>query len=335
MERPRGDGIGCDRRMPTITVEEITPSPVPLLRRDEHAHLDRAVRSGELARVARGVYAPRELWANLPPWDRYLSRVHAAASRYPHAVFVRDSAAALRGLPVFGEPAWVHAINSGAAPTRRVGDVIFHSAERMPQHEQRGGIEVATMAEVAIDAARLRHPAVGLAIVDAALRRTPDLSTGRLRALSETHPSSRGRARARWVMDRASPTPESPLESVSLAVIEWQGFPPPQCQVWFRGGGDDDRVDFAWPQWGIAGEADGEIKYSGELGDARGALRARGIRDARLMRRGISTIRHWGWQDLVAPDLLRTILASAGLPIIRPAAAGPLRTLAAALRGAP
>ncbi|WP_454119151.1 hypothetical protein [Microbacterium lacticum] len=56
-----------------------------------------------------------------------------------------------------------------------------------------------------------------------------------------------------WVIARASPVPESTLENLSLAVIEWLGFPAPELQRWFRGQavGDDDRVDMWWPQWGV------------------------------------------------------------------------------------
>ncbi len=315
---------------------DIAPCPVPLIRRSESSHLDRAVRTGALARVSRGAYAPAASWAGLAPWDRYLTRVHAAATMYPEAIFLRESGAALRGLTVLGEPPYVHAVMRGAERTRRVGDVVFHAAERMPRHERIGGLLVATGAEIAADAARLRHPAVGLAVANSALRAEPELTVRQIRDLSESHPSSRGRRRARWVLDRATATPESPLESVSLAVMEWLGFPGPELQVWVReSDGTGDRVDFAWPQWRMVGEADGDVKYSGAMGDAREALRARGIRDARLMRRGWATIRHWGWSDLVAPELLRTILLSAGLPVVALPDTSPLRSLAAALRGAP
>ncbi len=319
-----------------MTVVTAAPSPVPLIRRRASSHIDRAVRAGDLSRVARGVYAPTEAWSKLAPWNRYLARVHAAAQEHPDAVFVRDSAAALRGLAVFGEPRFVHAVVPGSVTTRRVGTTMFHGAERDPRTESLGGILVATPGEVAADAARLRHPAIGLAVANSALRADRTLEAADICHLVDTHPSSRGRARARWVTDRVSAIPESPLESVSAAVIEWLGFPTPDLQTWVRGlrGDDDDRVDFAWPRWRVAGEADGAVKYSGAMGDARGALRARGIRDARLMRRGMATVRHWGWGELTSPDLLDAILSGAGIPHVSPREDLPLLTLPTALRGA-
>ncbi|EPD83968.1 hypothetical protein HMPREF1529_02005 [Microbacterium sp. oral taxon 186 str. F0373] len=331
-------GALCTENMPPLkTFADVRQCPVPLISRAAEPHIDRAVRSGHLVRVMRGVYAPEALWRELKPWDRYLTRVHAAARCYPDAVFVRESAAALRGLPVFGEPPHVHAVALGSSATHAVGAIRLHAAERPPQFENLDGMLVATGLEIAVDAARLRHPAVARAVADAALRADPRLTTGHMRALSETHPSSRGRRRARDVFDRASAVPESPLESVSATVIEALGFPLPEMQLWVRGPepGEDDRVDFAWSREGrlIGGEADGDIKYSGTLGDARAALRERHARDARLMRRGVHTVHHWAWADVAEPSRLRAILLSAGVQILRQPNLPLLGSLGGALRG--
>lgn len=319
----------------TATRPDVVPCPVVLIPSTAGTHLDRVARTGEIVRIARAMYAPAAAWAALAPWERYLARVHAAALRYPEAVFARESAAVLRGLPIFGEPRLIHLVAPGSETTRMIDDVRLHSAERVPEHEMVGGLLVATPKEIAADAARLQHAAVGLAVTGAALRLHGDLTVAQVQTLSETHPSSRGRRRARWVFERATATPESPLENVSLAVIEWCGFPPPELQVWVCGDGaeQDHRMDFAWPQWRIGGEADGDIKYSGAFGDARQALRERAARDARLIRRGVTTVRHWGWRDILEPDLLRSILLSAGLPLVRPPDHAALATLPRALRG--
>ena len=309
-------------------------SPVPLITRADAPHADRAVRGGELVPVARGVFAPAEVWRPLPPWEKYLARVHAAAQSYPDAVFVAESGAALRGLPVFGQPPEVHLLLPHPSKSRALTGIRVHTTERMPEHERIGGIQVATAEEIAVDIARTRHPAVGLAVAGAALRRDPELSADRLSRLSEARPSERGRRHARWVFERASGEPESPLEHVSLAVIEWLGFPTPELQKWFNAPvpGDDDRVDCWWAQWAIAGEADGEVKYSGAFGDARAALRARNARDARLRERGVKAIAHWGWPDVVAYEQLRALLVAVGLHPVRPEQSAPLRSLARALR---
>lgn len=334
---PFGFGNGWNVGMSSsLIAADIAASPVPLLLREEISNASRAVRTGELRRVDRGVYAPADLWRALAPWERYLARVHAVALVHPKAVFVLESGLALRGLPVFGEPPDVHVLVARPEKSRVARGVRVHSAERMPQCEQVAGIHVATAAELAIDVIRARHPAIGLAVAGAVLRQDPSLTRGELAALCATRASPRGIRTAEWVLARATSVPESPLENVSLAVLEWLGFPSPQLQTWFRGSDlDDDRVDFWWPRWRVAGEADGDIKYSGALGDARDALRARNVRDARLASRGVRATAHWTWRDVAAFGQLRALLVAAGLPVVTSEHAAPLRTLERALRGSP
>lgn len=281
----------------------------------------------------RGVYAHGATWRELPPWDRYLARVHAAASRYPGATFCLESAAVLLRMPVFGEPREVHIVgDAGVTTSRAVGGVRFHTHDRRRETTTVGAIVTTTPSETAVDIARHRHHAIGLATAGAALQVDAAASRSMLAALNEKRLSSRGRRHARWVIDRASVTPETPLEHLSLAVVEWLGFPSPESQVWFRGGdGIDDRVDMWWPQWRVAGEADGAVKYSGRWGDARDALRARNERDARLLRRGVRATAHWTWADAIAAEPLRASLIAAGLPIVAPPDPRELATLARAL----
>lgn len=316
-------------------VSDAAHCPVGLIRAVDTVHADRAVRRGRWVRIVRGVYADADDYRSLPPWDRYPTRVHAVGLAWPGSVFVRESAAALRGLPVFGEPPMVHVVVPAPQKSRTKRGIHVHSATRSPAIEQLGALRVCGAAETIVDMARERHPAVALAIACAALR------DGHLRSIDDAvrvHDralSTRGRRRAEWVFDRASATPESTLEAVSLAVIEWLGFPRPELQKWIFGpdGADGDRLDFWWDRWRIGGEADGGVKYSGALGSARAALRARNARDARLGERGVSATAHWTWADVSAPRQLRALLRAAGLPLTGPEHTELLRTLAAALRG--
>lgn len=319
----------------TVSPMALAPSPVPLLLATESSNVARGARTGELVRIGRGVYAPARAWAALTPWARYLARVHSIARLYPDAVFVRESGCALRGLPIFGEPPDVHILTPSPLKSRRLPGIQVHTSIRMPRAESVGGILVATPDELAVEMAHARHPAVGLAVADAALRMDPSTSTERFGVLSADRPSSRGARAAQWVFARANGIRESTLESVSSATIEWLGFPEPESQVWFRGASpaEDARVDFWWRRFRIAGESDGEVKYSGLLGDARQALADRNARDAMLAGRGVRATAHWSWRDLAAPAQLRALLTAAGLPIEHPERAVPLATLAAALRG--
>ncbi|MFT3798829.1 hypothetical protein [Microbacterium sp.] len=322
---------------PVVRPRTPTPSPVALFLGSETSNASRAVRTGELVKVMRDVYAPAGAWRELPPWGRYLARTHAVALVRPDAVFVGEAACALHGLPVFGEPPDVHVMLPDPAKSRRRPGIRIHTTQRMPQTERLGGLIVATPAELAVEIAHSRHPAVGLAVAGATLRADPALSTAELSALGATRPSARGVRTARWVFDRATPVAESPLENVSIAVIDWLGFPAPELQHWFRdpSNGSGDRADYWWERWRAAGEADGDIKYSGAFGDARTALQARNARDARLRERGVRATAHWGWRDLTAYAQLRALLLAVGLPLVRPEQTAPLSTLAAALRGVP
>lgn len=304
--------------MQTIT-PTVAPSPLALLRRSDAPHSDRAVRSGELTAVMRGIYAPSSLWRALAPWERYLARVHAAALRYPGVVFCGESAAALSALPIFLEPREVHIVAPPrVATSRTITGIRIHTAERMPEWNEVGGFALTTGAETAVDIARSRHNAIGLAVASAAMRADARVTRDVLAALNEKRTTQRGRRHARWVIDRATAVPESSLENVSLAVIEWLGFPAPELQQWVLGpdGADDDRLDFWWPTWSVGGEADGDIKYSGNLGDARGALRERSARDARLLDRGIRATAHWAWRDAALSKQLKAKLVATGLPLV-------------------
>lgn len=318
---------------PALPIQDAVACPVTLLTRAGSAHLDRAVRAGDLLRVTRGVYAPADAWTALAPWERYLARVHAASLRHPHAVFALESAAALLGLPVFGEPRDVHVLAPPDLTARPSGGVRVHTTADAFDSIDVGGLLVTSLEATAVALARARHNATGLAVVNAALRRLPGLDARDLRLYNETRLTSRGRRHARWVFTRACSDTESTLEDVSLAVIEWLGFAQPELQHWLRGqyGDVDDRADFWWPEARVAGEADGDLKYDGRFGDATIALRERRARDARMAGRGARAVIHWSWDDVTHPDRLRAALIAAGLRPIRPEEPLPLRTLRSAL----
>ena len=300
--------------MPNLAAVVMT-APVPLLRRSDVPHPERAVARGDLVKVRRGVYAPAALWRDLAPWERYLARVHAVALGHPDTVFSHDSAAALLGLPVFGDPQTVHVLAdpTGAARLDAGIRVHTHSADRTIVEV--GGMLMTGILDTAVDLARLRHRAIGLAMADAALRADPGASAELALVLNESRASKRGRAIARWALSRATPLAESPLESISRASVEWLGFPPPSLQVPFRSGGMVDRSDMVWQEIGLAGECDGDLKYDGRYGSPAAVLARQSERDTRL-RHHLRAVTHWGWREATTAAPLRGILAGAGLPIV-------------------
>lgn len=291
----------------------IVPSPAPLLLRDAVPHPQRAIDAGATVRVRRGVYTPAVAWEALAPWDRYLVRVHAVAATYPNAIFCLESAAALLGLPVFGDPHDVHLLVTHANAARTVAGIRTHRC--LPERVLigAGGLTMTGAADTAVDLARHRHPLVGLTVGDAALRKHPRLTPESLSETNESRRSSRGRAHARWPLTRASAVPETPFESVSRAMIEWLGFPEPELQTTFRTTPrHEDRGDFFWRSARVVGEADGDMKYDGRFGDPRVALRRQRDRDDRL-RSQVNAVAHWGWAQAAEVGPLRSILLSAGV----------------------
>jgi hypothetical protein len=318
-----------------IAIASIAPSPAALLRFTDVAHPERAVMRAELVRVRPGVYALQERWRTLPPWERYLARVHAVATVRPDVIFSHESAAALLGLPVFGDPVVVHVLAPPGTTARQVAGVRVHNWIGDREVIEVGGLVLTSAADTAVDLARSRHAAIGLAVADGALRIDSGLSSDKLVALNEARVSKRGRALARWPLHSASALAATAGESVSRAVIEWLGFPPPILQMTFRSRtGEEDRPDFVWPELGLAGEADGDLKYDGRYGSATVLLRRQSERDARL-RAHLTSVAHWGWREATRVDPLRSLLLGHRLRPVEPEASAHLFSLRRALASAP
>ena len=310
------------------TALALVPCPVALIRTAAIPHPERAVATGEVVRVRRGVYAPRAAWAALRPWERYLARVYAVATVQPDVVFSHESAAALLGMPVIGDPEVVHIVVSPSAASREHAGIRSHRADRFDDLLLVGGLLLTTPGATAVTLARQRHNALGFAAAEAALRIDTTLTPAALRADNESRRSSRGRNHARWALARAKGRCESVLESFSVAEIEWLGFPEPEVQREFTSsGGVIDRGDLWWEEARLLGEPDGEFKYDGRFGDPAELLRDRHQRDRRLLRAGVRAVAHWGWIDLARVDPLRAQLRGQGLRPVTPEDPAQLRSI--------
>lgn len=100
---------------------------------------------------------------------------------------------------------------------------------------------------------------------------------------------------------------------------QW-GLEPPQLQVRFDvdvDGGSRVRVDFFWPEHGVAGEFDGLAKYQKPemLAGRRPeeVVVEEKLREDALRRLGLRIVR-WIWADLRHPTRLRDLLLAAGVP---------------------
>ncbi|MGO1508254.1 MAG: hypothetical protein ACTHW5_09470 [Microbacterium sp.] len=269
-----------------------------------------------MQRVRRGVYADAAEWQALTPWDRYLARVHAQVLYDPRSVIVDESAAALWGPSIAWASRPVHVLRPGGH-ARSSAALRIHTTRDTRDIVEVDGILLTSPTSTAIDLARSRPWAEGRAYADALMRIDPGISSAALSAENASRSSSRGALHAGWAIDRASPIPESVLESLSLCSIEWNGFEMPTLQVEFPWELGIDRSDFCWIAQRVIGEADGDAKYD-LAEDPRQALRDEKQREDRLRRQAAGFAR-WGWDDLGVPGRIASLLVAAGLePIDRP-----------------
>jgi hypothetical protein len=263
-----------------------------------------------LHRVRRGVYTPRTAWEDLAEWDRYLLRVHALALTRGDAVFSHESAAALWGLPLFGHPLRIHLFDSRRTRSLTYGDVTAHTSEEARSHVERDGIRSSTASDTVIDLARTLPPAMGLSVADAAAR-AGLVDPAALLPRAESQRNRWGRHRMMWVLSRIDARSESVTESLSRAVIEWCGFPPPDLQTEHRVEGRLYRSDLCWPEHRVIGEADGWAKYAA---GAVEAVREEKRREDALRRAGWRIAR-WDYAGALQAAPLRAALLAAGLPL--------------------
>lgn len=284
---------------------------------------DHPSRSSEvLHRLRSGVRVREDEWRYLTPWERYLARVHAAAARHPDMVFSHESAAALWGLPLFGEPLHVHCFSASRYSSTRRGDVVIHTSidsRDVTMHES--GIRTTGPVHTTLDLVRVLPPAFGLALTDAAIapRQLGITEVEALRTLLMSQRNTRGTARARWVLATADPRSEAPSESVSRAVIGWLGFEEPETQATFPWLGGTDRVDFFWRRARVIGETDGYAKYA--AADSAAAAVEQITQEKRRedrLREQVRGFTRWEWRDAMSVVPLREKLVRAGVPIVSP-----------------
>lgn len=275
-------------------------------------------RDESLWRVRSGIYTLRAAWEALPPWDRYLVRVHAFALARPGAVFSHESAAALLGLPTFGHPRAIHIFDARRSRSVTYGDITVHTSADARSACEVAGIRFTAVEDVVVDLTRVLPPAFGLAVADAALR-TFSLDGEHLLDRAAAQRNGFGLRRVQWALTHATPLAESPGESISRAVIDWCGFPMPTLQTEHHVDERLFRSDFCWPEEKIIGESDGWLKYSSEDPVAAAeAVRAEKRREDALRRHGWRIAR-WDYAGAVGVDGLRRALSSAGLrPVRRP-----------------
>jgi hypothetical protein len=224
-----------------------------------------------------------------------LVRASAAARTCPRAAVSHGSAAIAYRLPTLGGPRRGCLTVVPGTALRDLAGVHLHRATLTEADLTVVDDYVLTSpTRTVLDIAREHSTAAGLVVADAALRAgltcTADLAAGL--ELCARWP---GRIRAAAVVRESNPAAESPLESISRLLMRRAGLPPPvlQAQIDDRDGRFVARSDFYWPEYGVVGEADGNLKYDA----GRSAIVAERRRQQALEDLGLIVVR-WEWADL-------------------------------------
>jgi hypothetical protein len=259
--------------------------------------LERALGSGSLLRLRRGVVMPAE---DLPPWDLHRCRVEAAALKIQRGTyFALESAALVHGLPVritADLPVRVFRTMGGHHTRNRLMQA-WPAALDDADVEVVDGLPVTGLTRTVLDLVRRLAFPDAVAVVDAALRRGLD------RESLATPGTGRGHVRAARAVAFGDPASESPGESHSRARMHLANIPRPRLQFEHHtaDGRYLGRSDFDWEWAKVVGEFDGESKYGGTYGvDPKAAILAEKQREQAFVDEGYLVVR-WSWRDLQVP----------------------------------
>lgn len=288
--------------------------------------LSKAVASGELVRLARGLYVPSADVVDMPPW--HISELRARAVGLhgnTDRPLARRAAALVWGIPVIEHTLeHIDVLGWSAAATRTDGGLRYWaSAETERFIETRDGIEVTSLARTVVELCARGPIEHAVAAMDWAVRTAyhldgPRTCVAELREVGAALGSPRLAARLEKVIELSDGRSESPGESVSRVAMHFLGFARPDLQVEFTtASGRVVRCDFGWHGAAIVGEFDGETKYRSEA-MLKGRTAADAVVDEKEreddIRDGGRRVARWGWAHLEHRPRLAARLTRAGVP---------------------
>jgi hypothetical protein len=274
--------------------------------------------------LGRGVLAaPLTAGQHPSEWEtsaaENLRRARAGVLTCPRASISHVSSAIAMGLPTLGDLERSCLTVPAGTALRRLAHVHLHRATLSPDDLVQVGDDVVTSPQRTImDLARERGVLSGVVAADHALHHGL-VTADELASAFELCRGWPGRKAARITLLCADGAAESPLESISRLKMAASGLPAPRLQVDIC---DEDgvflgRSDFYWDEFGVVGEADGDLKYDGRFGDAQEIVAQERRRQALFERAGLLVVR-WGWGDLWSFEnvvaRLRTAFARGAAP---------------------
>lgn len=233
----------------------------------ERARVYARVRTGDLVRVTRCIFAPPDIVSG-ERWDRWAAFAVGVSYRYPDAVVMGEAAAVLHGFPLAGRLSGVSLQVGRGMSGPRVEGVRFRSAQDVCRADsvvvesRWGPVRVTSPVQTAVDVARFGCPEDAVVVFDHCLR------VG-LFSVADVVERLRVMRRSRWLirvvrlLPVVSGAAESPRESLVRYVLWCAGCPVPwlQAEVVDRRGVFVGRVDFLFRDSGVVVEYDGREKY--------------------------------------------------------------------------
>lgn len=255
--------------------------------------LTRAVQRGDLQSPRRGLFMRAGVI------DERVAAM-AAAAAVAGSVVSHRSALLLHGLPLVGpkppQPEiTVRPDGRGAAHAAHLHRATVPSDDVMTI----GATPVTTPARTVIDVARRSPDATAVAAIDAALFRKM-ASPSNLNEVVRRCWNWPGIGRALRALRQSDGRAESALESVSRLTIVRLGLPLPDLQpvILDQRGYPAGRLDFYWDEFGVAGEADGRLKYTD-----RDVLASEKDRQELMEDHALVFVR-WGWSQATRDTML-------------------------------
>ncbi len=258
-----------DSNLGGMVTELMSPSGL-LLRRDAIAYgyddkyLRRMVKGGQLRRIRQGAYAGAEVWRNLDDRGRHLLLSEAVVAQYDDDIALSHGSAVLKlGGPDYGlDLSSVH-ITHFEGGGRRGAKVVHHEGRvGVLDITRRDGHWLTSPARTVLDVAMSYGLEIGVVVADDFIHRKLTTSA-ELWQLYEAVKDWPGALILRLVIDLATGKSESVGESLGWLLCRNQRLPRPeqQFEIPHPDGRLAGRTDWAWPEYGVLGEFDGEAKY--------------------------------------------------------------------------
>lgn len=280
--------------------------------------------SGDIVRIAPGVFVPHHSWVALSPLARHAQLVWEAAARMSATQIVSHfAAAAIHGIDILGRwPSVIDVSIAAASGGRSSGGTRRHARDLAAVMTQPWGRHfITTPLQTAVDLIASVRFVEAVPIADQALwaRRSGGPLVDSSKLLEAAHSrTGRGAARAVRAAEFATALSDSIRESQSRALIWALGFPAPELQSRFvLSNGREAFADFFWRAHRHIGEFDGAGKYrdpallKGRTPEQ--ILIAEKDREDDL-RRQVDAFSRWRTPALNSPRRLYDILHGAGLP---------------------